>query len=204
MDLLPQVDFTNAYGLTETSSTIALLGPDDHRAARAASDPAVRARLGSVGRALPTVEIAIRDEDGTPMPSGEAGLVFVRGDQVAGEYHGLGSLLDAEGWFPTRDRGWLDDDGYLFLDGRADDVIVRGGENISPGEIEAVLADHPDVRDVAVVAVPDDQWGEAVAAVVVLAPGSTVTARDLQALVREPVAVEPGAGADPLCRRAAV
>ncbi len=185
MDLLPHVDFTNAYGLTETSSTIALLDPDDHRAARAATDPALRARIGSVGRALPTVEIAIRDEAGAVLPPGEAGLVFVRGDQVAGEYHGLGSLLDADGWFPTRDRGWIDDDGYLFLDGRADDVIVRGGENISPGEIEAVIADHPDVRDVAVVAVPDEQWGEAVAAVVVLAPGSAMTAQDLQALVRE-------------------
>jgi acyl-CoA synthetase (AMP-forming)/AMP-acid ligase II len=184
MDLLPRVDFTNAYGLTETSSTIALLDPDDHRAARASTDPALRARLGSVGRALPMVEIAIRDEAGAVLPPGEAGLVFVRGDQVAGEYHGLGSLLDGEGWFPTRDRGWLDDAGYLFLDGRADDVIVRGGENISPGEIEAVLAEHPDVRDVAVVAMPDEQWGEAVAAVVVLAPGSTVTAEALQALVR--------------------
>ncbi len=185
MELLPRVDFTNAYGLTETSSTIALLDPADHRAARAASDPALRARLGSVGRALPMVDIAIRDEAGAVLPPGEAGLVFVRGDQVAGEYHGLGSLLDSEGWFPTRDRGWMDDAGYLFLDGRADDVIVRGGENISPGEIEAVLSDHPDVRDVAVVAMPDEQWGEAVAAVVVLAPGSTVTEAALQALVRD-------------------
>jgi acyl-CoA synthetase (AMP-forming)/AMP-acid ligase II len=184
MDLFPAVDFTNAYGLTETSSTIALLDPDDHRAARAASDPAARARLGSVGRALPTVEITIRDDAGAPLGTGVAGLVFVRGDQVAGEYHGLGSLLDAEGWFPTRDRGWIDADGYLFLDGRADDVIVRGGENISPGEIEAVLAAHPDVRDCAVVAVPDDQWGEGVGAAVVLCDGSAVTAEALQALVR--------------------
>jgi acyl-CoA synthetase (AMP-forming)/AMP-acid ligase II len=108
----------------------------------------------------------------------------VRGDQVAGEYHGLGSLLDGDGWFATRDRGWLDDAGYLFLDGRADDVIVRGGENISPGEIEAVLAEHPDVRDVAVVAVPDEQWGEGVGAAVVLCAGSAVSAEALQALVR--------------------
>jgi acyl-CoA synthetase (AMP-forming)/AMP-acid ligase II len=184
MDLFPGVDFTNAYGLTETSSTIALLDPDDHRAARAADDPSARARLGSVGRALPTVEIEIRDESGAPIGSGIAGLVFVRGEQVAGEYHGLGSLLDNDGWFPTRDRGWIDAEGYLFLDGRADDVIVRGGENISPGEIEAVLAVHPDVRDVAVAAVPDEQWGEGVGAVVVLAAGSAVTAEELQALVR--------------------
>ena len=184
MDLFPHVDFTNAYGLTETSSTIALLGPDDHRAARAAADPAGRARLGSVGRALPTVEIEIRDDAGHPVGSGIAGLVFVRGDQVAGEYQGLGSLLDAGGWFPTRDRGWIDSGGYLYLDGRADDVIVRGGENISPGEIEAVLLAHPQVSDVAVVAVPDDQWGEAVGAAVVLAAGATVTATELQALVR--------------------
>ncbi|MBC7521552.1 MAG: AMP-binding protein, partial [Sandarakinorhabdus sp.] len=120
LDLFPGVDFANAYGLTETSSTIALLDLDDHRAARASTDAAARARLGSAGRALPTVEITIRDDAGAPLGTGIAGLVFVRGDQVAGEYHGLGSLLDEGGWFPTRDRGWIDADGYLFLDGRAD------------------------------------------------------------------------------------
>ena len=185
MALLPGVDFTNAYGLTETSSTVALLGPDDHRQAAASDDPAWRRRLHSVGRALPSVELQVRDEAGTVLAPEEAGLVFVRGDQVAGEYQGLGSQLDAAGWFPTRDRGFLDAEGYLFLDGRADDVIVRGGENISPGEIEAVLTRHPAVADAAVVAVPDESWGEGVGAAVVLKAAHDVSAEDLQAWVKE-------------------
>lgn len=167
MSLMPDVNFTNAYGLTETSSTISLLGPDDHREAFSSDDPEIRARLGSVGQPLPSIELEIRDEDNAPCPPGTPGMVFVRGDQVSGEYHGTGSLLDAEGWFPTRDHGYLDSGGYLFLDGRADDVIVRGGENISPGEIEDVLIDFDGVKDVAVVAVPDTEWGEAVGAVIV-------------------------------------
>lgn len=183
MALLPHVDFTNAYGLTETSSTIAVLGPDDHRAAAASDDPQVRRRLASVGKPG-AVEIEIRDEAGKVLGAEEAGLVFVRGPQVSGEYLSLGSQLDADGWFPTKDRGYLDADGYLFLDGRADDVIVRGGENISPGEIEDVLLNHAAVADVAVVAMPDDQWGEAVAAAVVLKDGASASVAELQALVK--------------------
>ena len=183
--LFPGVDFTNAYGLTETSSTITLLGPDDHRAALASSDPALRRRLASVGRALPGVEIQIRDDAGRDLPPGEHGEVYVRGEQVSGEYVGKGSLLDAEGWFPTRDAGCLDTGGYLFLEGRADDIIVRGGENISPGEVEEVLLDHPAVAEAAVVGVPSEQWGEAVAAAVVTRPGETVDAQTLQRHVRD-------------------
>src|SRR4051794_54021 len=130
MRLLPDVDFVNAYGLTETSSTIALLGPDDHRAAFASDDPAVRARLGSVGQPLPTLEVSIRDADGQPVPTGERGEIWVRGEQVSGEYLGRSELAD-DGWFPTRDAGVLDEAGYLFVHGRLDAVIVRGGENLS-------------------------------------------------------------------------
>ncbi|HEY1078357.1 MAG TPA: AMP-binding protein [Fontimonas sp.] len=183
MQLFPQVDFTNAYGLTETSSTVAVLGPDDHRAAAASNDPAVRRRLGSVGKPA-AVEIEIRDESGKVLGAEEAGLVFVRGPQVSGEYLSLGSQLDADGWFPTKDRGFLDAEGYLFLDGRADDVIVRGGENISPGEIEEVLLAHPAVADCACVAMPDEQWGEAVAAAIVLKSGANAAIAELQELVK--------------------
>ena len=169
LDLLPQTGFTNAYGLTETSSTIALLGPEEHRAAHGATDPLVRARLGSVGRPLPTVEIEIRDEAGRKLPPGERGEIYVRGEQVSGEYRER-SALDAEGWFPTRDAGWIDAEGYLYLTGRADDVIVRGGENISPGEIEDVLRSHPAIADAAAFAVPSAEWGEAVGIAVVARP----------------------------------
>ena len=183
MSLLPHVDFTNAYGLTETSSTIAVLGPDDHRAAALSSDPAVRRRLGSVGKPG-AVELEIRDDNGKVLGAEEAGLVFVRGPQVSGEYLQQGSQLDADGWFPTKDRGYLDAEGYLFLDGRSDDVIVRGGENISPGEIEDVLLSHPAVADAAVVAMQDEQWGEGVAAAVVLKPGASADIAELQELVK--------------------
>ncbi|MFP5306731.1 MAG: class I adenylate-forming enzyme family protein [Gammaproteobacteria bacterium] len=184
LELFPQTGFTNAYGLTETSSTIALLGPEDHRSAFASKDPQVRARLGSVGRPLPTVEIEIRDEDGWALPVGERGEIYVRGEQVSGEYRER-KALDAGGWFPTRDAGWLDHDGYLFLAGRADDVIVRGGENISPGEIENVLMSHPAIADAAAVAVPSVEWGEAVGVAIVARPGHAAPGEDeLRALVR--------------------
>ena len=185
MRLFPDTtDFTNAYGLTETSSTLTLLGPDDHRTAAASDDPAVRRRLASVGRPLPGIEIEIRDEDGKPVAAGERGEICVRGEQVSGEYLGKGSRVGSDGFFPTRDAGWLDEEGYLFLEGRADDVIVRGGENMSPGEIEDVLLEHPAVADAAVVGVPDEQWGEAVAAAIVLKQGAAAGADELRDFVK--------------------
>tara|TARA_R110001592_G_scaffold122434_4_gene329231 strand:- start:432 stop:1019 length:588 start_codon:yes stop_codon:yes gene_type:complete len=143
-----------------------MLGPDDHRTAHSSDDPAVKRRLGSVGQALPAVELEVRKPDGTRCPPHHTGEVHVRGDQIAGEYMGQ-SMLDANGWFATKDSGFLDEEGFLFIDGRLDDVIVRGGENISPGEIEEILRLHPGVRDVAVLGLPDVQWGEKIAAVIV-------------------------------------
>jgi acyl-CoA synthetase (AMP-forming)/AMP-acid ligase II len=166
LQIFPGTGFVNAYGLTETASSVAVLGPDDHREALAASNPAIRDRLGSVGRPLPGVEIEIRDDDGKPAPAGETGLVFVRGEQISGEYGGR-SALDADGWFPTRDRGRLDAHGYLFIEGRADDTIIRGGENIAPAEIEDVLVAHPGIVEAAVIGVPDPEWGQRIVAVVV-------------------------------------
>lgn len=178
MKLLPHVDFVNAYGLTETSSTISVLGPEDHRIAMASTDPKVHRRIGSVGRPLPTLELEIRGPDGEVLPSGQHGEVYVRGEQVAGEYKHRKVLQD-DGWFPTNDSGWLDEEGFLFLEGRLDDVIVRGGENMSPGEIEDVLREHPKVADVAVFGVPDVQWGERVAAVIVPKEGETASVGEL-------------------------
>jgi fatty-acyl-CoA synthase len=166
LQTLPHVDFVNAYGLTETSSTVALLGADDHRAAIASNDPLIRRRLGSVGKPLPSLELEIRREDGSCCDAGEHGEIHVRGEQVSGEYLHKKAIA-GDGWFATNDAGWLDADGYLFVEGRLDDVIVRGGENISPGEIEDVLRGHDDVVDVAVLGLPCVQWGEKVAAVIV-------------------------------------
>jgi acyl-CoA synthetase (AMP-forming)/AMP-acid ligase II len=181
---MPHIDLVNAYGLTETSSTIAMLTPDEHREAFASDDPVIRARLGSVGRPLPALEVEVRDIDDAILPAGQKGEIWVRGEQVAGEYVGNNVLTD-DGWFRTRDAGWFDEHGFLYVDGRLDDVIVRGAENISPGEIEEVLMLHTAVAEAAVIGIPDAEWGEAVAAVVVLHPNGDVTAVDLQAWVKE-------------------
>ncbi|MCV7299204.1 long-chain fatty acid--CoA ligase [Mycobacterium barrassiae] len=184
LGLLPDVGFANAYGLTETSSTIAVLGPDDHRAALASSDDSVIRRLGSVGQPVPGVEVQIRSEAGEVLGPGETGELFVRGEQVSGRYAEIGSVLDAEGWFPTKDIAMLDEEGYLFIGGRSDDTIIRGGENIAPAEIEDVLVEHPLVRDCAVVGPEDPQWGQIIVAVVVPDGDSTPDPDELREHVR--------------------
>ncbi|MDO8361537.1 MAG: AMP-binding protein [Actinomycetota bacterium] len=179
----PATGFVNAYGLTETASTIAVLGPDDHRAAISSDDPAIQRRLSSAGQVLPSIEVEIRDDMEQPLPAGETGMIYLRGEQIAGEYSS-GSVLDSDGWFCTRDRGSVDADGYLFIEGRADDTIIRGGENIAPAEIETVILAHPDVIEACVVGLPDDVWGQRIVAAVVLRPGRTEDAEALRDFVR--------------------
>ena len=182
LELLPTTAFVNAYGLTETSSTVAVLGPDEHRAAAASDDPTVQARLGSAGVLVPGIAAEIRADDGSLLLPGEVGELFVRGEQVSGEYVGRDSATDADGWFATRDRASIDVDGYLFIEGRSDDTIIRGGENIAPAEIEAVLCHHEAVADAAVLGLPDEEWGQVIAAVVVTR--TDVDAEELRAYVR--------------------
>ncbi|MBW8294708.1 AMP-binding protein [Sphingopyxis sp.] len=173
--MLPHVAFVNAYGLTETSSTISLLGADDHRAAFASDDPIIRRRIASVGQPLPSIELEIRRDDGTPCGTGEHGEIHVRGEQVSGEYLHKKAIAE-DGWFATNDAGWIDEGGYLFVEGRLDDVIVRGGENISPGEIEDLLRSFDDIADCAVLGIPCERWGEKVVAVIVSRSGAPDTA----------------------------
>ncbi len=173
LDAFPDAGFVNAYGLTETSSTLAILGPDDHQAARD-GDEVARRRLGSAGRVVPGIEVDVRD-----------GEIWVRGEQVSGEYLGRESEVDPDGWFATRDRGWVDDDGYLFIEGRSDDTIIRGGENIAPAEVEDVLLSHPAVLDVAVVGLPDEEWGQRLAAAVVRREGIALDEDELRSFARE-------------------
>jgi acyl-CoA synthetase (AMP-forming)/AMP-acid ligase II len=172
--LFPDTDFANAYGLTETSSTIAVLGPEDHRAAMTSDDPAVRRRLGSVGQPVPGVEVRVVDSE-----------IQVRGDQVAGGYLDRDGRIDADGWLATGDRGSLDDEGYVYVEGRLDDMIIRGGENISPAEIEDTLLRYEGVATAAVIGLPDEEWGEKIAAAVVAAPGYDIDAEQLCRFVRE-------------------
>ena len=185
LELLPGVGFVNAYGLTETSSTIAVLTPEDHRLAHGADDESVARRLTSVGRPVPGIELEIRSEDGTVLGANETGELFVRGPQVSGRYTGLGSVLDAQGWFPTKDVAMLDDEGYLFIGGRSDDTIIRGGENIAPSEVEDVLVEHPDVRDVAVVGLDDAEWGQIIVAVIVPEAGTEPAPEALREFARK-------------------
>jgi acyl-CoA synthetase (AMP-forming)/AMP-acid ligase II len=179
----PQAGFVNAYGLTETSSTITVLGPDDHREALSSDDPAIRRRLESAGRPVPSVELQVRDAEGTVLGPDEPGDLWARGPQISGTYLGLGSVLDENGWFPTHDRASMDSEGFLFIEGRSDDTIIRGSENIAPAEIEEVLLRHPAIADAVVLGVPDEEWGQQIAAVVVAK--EPVTDEDLKAWVRE-------------------
>jgi len=184
LNRLPHVNFVNAYGLTETSSTIALLGPEDHRSAVASDAPEIQARLGSAGRLIPGIEAEVRDNEGVVLTTGQIGELWLRGEQVSGEYLSLSSPLDENGWFPTRDRAYFDLEGYLFIEGRSDDTIIRGGENIAPAEIEEVLVQHPTVAEAAVVGVPDDEWGQRIVAVVVPAAEASIDVDLLQEFAR--------------------
>jgi acyl-CoA synthetase (AMP-forming)/AMP-acid ligase II len=187
LELFPATDFVNAYGLTETSSTVAVLGPADHRAAAAApgDQPALRARLSSAGRPLPGIEVQVVDDGGAPVGAGVPGEICLRGDQVGGAYLDAGSRLDGDGWLRTGDQGWVDADGYLFVTGRSDDMIISGGENIAPAEIEDALLRHPAVAAVAVVGVSDAEWGERVGAMVVPSDAVALDESDLTAWARE-------------------
>jgi acyl-CoA synthetase (AMP-forming)/AMP-acid ligase II len=162
LELFPNAGFVNAYGLTETSSTVALLGPEDHRIALAGD----RVRLASVGKPLPGIEVEVVDADNTPVAPGEEGRIRIRGPQVSGQYVGQDGAVDGDGWLVTGDIGTVDEEGYIFVKGRADDVIIAGGENISPSEIEDCMLRHPNVTGAAVVGLPDEEWGEKVAAMV--------------------------------------
>ena len=170
LHLMPETDFVNAYGLTETSSTVALLGPDDHRLGLYSDEPLYKNRLASVGRPVPGIEIAIVDEAGAQQEHDHAGEILIRGEQVSGAYVGTESKVDADGWLHTGDRGWVDIEGYLFCEGRADDTIIRGGENIGPAEVEDAFLQHDAVATAAVVGLPDEEWGEKVAAMITLRP----------------------------------
>ncbi len=179
-------EFIQVYGLTETTGAITQLDPGDH-------DPARPKLLRSCGKPFPWVEVRIVDpESGVDVPDGIVGELWTRSPQNmlgywANEPATRAALTD-DGWFKTGDAGYRDADGFLFLHDRVKDMIVSGGENIYPAEVENVLAKHPDVADVAVIGVPDDKWGEAVKAVVVRTPESDATGQDLITFAREHLA----------------
>jgi acyl-CoA synthetase (AMP-forming)/AMP-acid ligase II len=179
IDAFPRtVGFAGAYGQTETTSTVAVLDPDDHRVwdGSAEEQEAKLRRLRSVGRVLDDVAVRVVDPDGNVLPPNAPGEVQLRTFRAMDGYWGAKEktrvTIDDEGWVHTGDMGYLDEDDYLFLVGRAGDMIIRGGENIAPDEVEAVLYEHPDVLEAGVVGVPDEEWGERVVAAVVLREGA--------------------------------
>ena len=176
--------FVQMYGMTETTGTIVVLAPEDHVEGRAC--------MRAAGRALPGVEIAILDGDGQPLPVGVVGEIATRsGSNMAGYWNqpdATARTLDADNWLRTGDAGYLDADGFLYIHDRIKDMIISGGENIYPAEVESAICDHPDVAEVAVVGVPDETWGEAVKAVVVLKPGKSLSAPELIGFTKERIA----------------
>jgi acyl-CoA synthetase (AMP-forming)/AMP-acid ligase II len=192
IEMFPRtVGFVNAFGQTETTSTLTVLGPDDHRLEGTPEEQETRLRrLRSIGRPLPDVEVKVVDDDGRDLAIGEVGELWVRTERVMKGYgtaDGTSSPL-REGWLPTRDMGWIDEDGYIFLAGRKDDMIIRGGENIAPAEVESVIYAHPDVDEAAVIGVADEEWGQRVGAVVVPRPGSSLTADAVIAFCKQRLA----------------
>jgi acyl-CoA synthetase (AMP-forming)/AMP-acid ligase II len=178
IDLFPRtVSFAGAYGQTETTSTVAVLDPDDHRVwdGSAEEQEIKLRRLRSVGRVLDDVQVKVMGPEGDELAPEVPGEVWLSTFRKMEGYWGAKEktrvTVDDEGWIHTGDMGYLDADGYLFLVGRAGDMIIRGGENIAPDEVEAVLYEHPDVLEAAVVGVPDEEWGERVVASVVLREG---------------------------------
>ena len=168
---LPSSRFINAFGQTETASTITMLPPDDHILEGSPEEIEIKLkRLTSIGKPLDDVEVTIVDEEGQPVSEGETGEIVARGSRMmAGYWQEESATQDAmrDGWIYTGDLGYQDHDGYIFLSGRAKDFIKRGGEMISPEEVEQVLRSHPEIEDAAVIGVPDLEWGEEVRAVVV-------------------------------------
>jgi acyl-CoA synthetase (AMP-forming)/AMP-acid ligase II len=185
------VGFVNAFGQTETTSTLTVLGPDDHRLDGTPHEVELRLRrLKSIGRPLPDVELKVVDDEAKELPIGEIGELWVRTPRVMKGYGSGGGPTSPlqDGWLPTRDMGWLDEDGYIFLAGRKDDMIIRGGENIAPAEVEAVIYSHPGVDEAAVIGLPDVEWGQRVAAVIVPRPGVTLTADEISEFCRQRLA----------------
>jgi acyl-CoA synthetase (AMP-forming)/AMP-acid ligase II len=169
----------NAYGQTESTSTMTYLGPEDHRIEGTEEEKEKRLlRLRSVGRPMDDVEIAIMDAKGHVLGPGREGEICVRGPRIMSEYYGQAEATAeavVDGWLHTGDVGYLDEDSYLFMTGRTKDLIIRGGENISPGEIESCLEGHTKVAESAVIGVPDVEWGEKVMALIVLEPGEKMS-----------------------------
>lgn len=178
-------DFVQAYGMTENNGVGIMLSPEDHR------DPDAE-RLRSAGKPIFDTELRIVAPDNTPLAPRERGEIVLRSSAVMKGYwnnpEATREAIDTDRWLHTGDAGYLDEDGFVYVSDRIKDMIVSGGENIYPIEVESVLFEHPAVREVAVIGIPHDQWGEAVHAVVSLQPEAEVLEAELIAFARDRLA----------------
>jgi len=185
IEVMPWVKFINAFGQTETASTITALGPEDHviTGTEEEREKKLRRLSTSIGRPLPDVEVKVFGEQGEELPPGEVGEIMARGPRVMSGYwrdeQKTAQVMTPDGWLHTGDMGWIDEEGYIYLAGRGDDMIIRGGENISPEEVEHVLCSYPKIEEAAVTGVPDPEWGQEPVAFVVLKSGESATAEEI-------------------------
>ena len=178
-------EFIQVYGMTETTGTICMLPPEDH-------DPNGNKRMRSAGKPLPGVELRVVDGAGNDVPVGDVGEIWTRSSNNMLGYWNLpdatkGTVAEG-GWIKTGDAGYLDEDGYMYIHDRVKDMIITGGENVYPAEVESAIYGHPDILEVAVIGVPDDKWGEAVKAVCVPKPGAQVDPESVIAWARARIA----------------
>jgi acyl-CoA synthetase (AMP-forming)/AMP-acid ligase II len=191
---LSWVRFINAFGQTETASTITSLGPEDHviEGSEEEREKKLKRLSSSIGRPLPDVEVKIVDKDGNSLKPGGVGNIMARGPRIMTGYwrdeEKTAHTVTNNGWLKTGDVGWMDEEGYIYLSGRGDDMIIRGGENISPDEVEDVLSSHPKIDEAAVIGVPDPDWGQEPMAVVVLKKSETAEPEEIMEHCRERLA----------------
>jgi acyl-CoA synthetase (AMP-forming)/AMP-acid ligase II len=188
--LMPGVQFINAFGQTETASTVTVLGPEDHRieGTAAEQEKKIERLASSIGKPLPDVEVQIFDEQGKALPAGQVGEIYAKGPRIMTGYWGdvgkSARTITRDGWLQTGDKGWMDEEGYIYLAGRGDDMIIRGGENISPEEVEDILHSHPKIEEAAVIGIPDPEWGQEVCAVLVIKKGEDVDPAEIMEYCR--------------------
>ncbi len=182
---MPTTKFLQAYGMTETSGTISVLPPEDHSLEG-------NQRMRSAGKASPGVEIEVRGLDNVEVPRGDIGEVCIRSPSNTAGYWRLpeatAKTIDPDGWLHTGDAGIMDADGYVYIQDRIKDMIISGGENVYPAEVESAIYGHPAIAEVAVIGVPSAKWGEEVKACVVAKPGHEIDEADVIAWARARIA----------------
>ncbi len=185
MKAFPNAGFVQSYGMTETTGSIAILPPEDH-------EPAGNERMRSAGKAVPGVEIMVADPEGKEVPRGELGEVCTRSSANMAYYwkqpEKTKETVNNEGWLHTGDAAYMDEDGYIYIQDRIKDMIITGGENVYPAEVENALYEHPAVSEAAVIGVQDGKWGEAVKAIITLKSGAEFDEQAIINHVRERLA----------------